>query len=106
MKMYLLLGLSIFLVGIAVTVYEVKKLVEIDATTRNIKRPKLWSFVSLAGNRGEGLLTYFIYRNRHQVVNKTREQAIEMNRRKRVSALSISFMAIGAILIVFYITKI
>lgn len=103
---FLLTGISIFLVGISATVYQLFKLVETDAITRNIKKPKFFAFLATGGKAGEGILAYLIYRRKFKVVNITEEQKIEMNRRKKILKFSISFMALGKILMIIYFLQI
>lgn len=91
---------AIIIVGIATLVFQLTKLVEIDAKTRNIPNSKLKGLLAASGQRGEGLIAYLIYRNRYKIINITENQTKEMNIIKKKIYACIGFMAVAAIAMV------
>ncbi len=39
------------------------KLINLDAKSRGIEKPTLWSFIGISGSRGEGLILYLLKRS-------------------------------------------
>ncbi|MDD6057243.1 MAG: hypothetical protein PUB98_03115 [Clostridiales bacterium] len=93
-------GGAMFLVGMTFFVYQLNKIIVIDAKTREIPSPKKAGFWAALGQRGEGLLAYFLIRKKYRVVAKTKQQEQELERGKKKALVGIVFMALGAILFV------
>lgn len=53
-----LIGLLVVTNGLFV--YQLFKLVELDASIRGMKYPKFWAFLTAGGQRGEGLILYLL----------------------------------------------
>lgn len=89
------------LLGAFTLVYQIFKLVVLDAESRGLKHPAFWGIFSLGGNNGGGgLILYLLGRNRFPVsmTDTTKEL---FNSRKRKAGLSLCFIAIGTVALVF-----
>ena len=63
-------------------VYQLFKLVELDAFVRGMKRPKFWSFLTAGVQRGKGLNLCLFKRNK-AIFSMTAEEKEEMETRKK-----------------------
>lgn len=94
------IGVAAVMVGSVFTAYQLYKLVEIDAGSRGLKRPRLWGVFSLAGNNGSGLLLYLLGRRKYPVTALTEEGRRAKEVRKKKLCVSFTFQAVGAIVAV------
>lgn len=85
------------LLGVFSLMYQVFKLVVLDAESRGLKHPKFWGIFSLGGNNGSGgLLLYLIGRNKYPSATTDEAKRIVISRKRKVG-LSLCFIAIGTI---------
>ena len=82
MTWYLLTLIGLLIVTNGLFVYQLFKLVELDAAVRGMKHPKFWAFLTTGGQRGEGLILYLLKRNK-AVFSKTAEETEELQTRKQ-----------------------
>ena len=94
------IGVAAVMVGSVFTAYQLYKLVEIDAESRGLKRPRLWGVFSLAGNNGSGLLLYLLGRRKYPVTTLSEEGRRAKEVRKKKLCVSFTFQAVGAIVCV------
>lgn len=71
-------------------VYQLFKLVELDAFVRGMKRPKFWSFLTAGVQRGKGLNLCLLKRNK-AIFSMTAEEKEELESRKKSPALFTGF---------------
>ncbi len=89
------------LLGAFSLMYQIFKLVVLDAESRGLKHPKFWGIFSLGGNNGSGgLLLYLIGRNKYPSTMTDEVKEIVISR-KRKAGLSLCFIAIGTIGLIF-----
>lgn len=87
----------ILLMGAFTLMYQVFKLVTMDAESRGLKHPKFWGVFSMGGNNGVGgLLLYLIGRKKY-VSNMSDANKEIFNSRKRRAGISLCFFVFGAI---------
>lgn len=94
------IGVASVMVGSVFTAYQLYRLVEIDAESRGLKRPRLWGVFSLAGNNGSGLLLYLLGRRKYPVTALSEEGRRAKEVRKKKLCVSFTFQAVGAIVCV------
>lgn len=82
MTWYLLTLIGLLIVTNGLFVYQLFKLVELDAAVRGMKHPKFWAFLTTGGQRGEGLILYLLNRNK-AVFSMTEEEKEELQMRKQ-----------------------
>lgn len=82
MTWYLLTLISLLVVTNGLFVYQLFKLVELDAVVRGMKHPKFWGVLAAGGQRGEGLILYLLNRNK-AVFSMTTEEKEELQMRKQ-----------------------
>ena len=70
-------------------VYQLFKLIELDASIRGMRHPKFWGLLTACGQRGEGLLVYLLMRNKAIYSMEIEEQEELENRKKRLLYLLI-----------------
>ncbi len=88
------------LLGVFSLTYRIFKLVEMDAKSRGLKHPKFWGIFTIGGNGGGRLLLYLIGRNKYPSTMTDDEKKIFISH-KRKSGLSLCFIAIGTIGLIF-----
>lgn len=86
--------------GIFVLMYQIFKMVVLDAESRGLKHPKFWGAFSIGGNNANGLILYLLRRNRYPA-NMTDNASEIFKSRKRKAGLCLCFIAIGAISLIF-----
>ena len=101
--MIVIASIMVFMVllGAFSLMYQIFKLVVLDAESRGLKHPNFWGIFSLSGNNGGGgLLLYLLGRNRFpaSMTDTTKEL---FDSRKRKAGLSLCFIAIGTIALIF-----
>ncbi|MCW0991426.1 hypothetical protein OJ934_03590 [Streptococcus anginosus] len=82
MTWYLLTLIGLLVVTNGLFVYQLFKLVELDAVVRGMKPPKFWGVLAAGGQRGEGLILYLLNRNK-AVFSMTAEEKEELQMRKQ-----------------------
>lgn len=100
---YILMAIFIviYLIGVITNVYQIYKITIIDAKARNIKHPKLMGLLATSGKSSEGLIIYLLNRKKYPIKQISDNELNEINRRKKISFVSIIFIVIGAIGFVF-----
>lgn len=93
--------IAIYLIGVITIVYQIYKITIIDAKARNIKHPKLMGLLATSGKSSEGLIIYLLNRKKYPIKQISDNELNEINRRKKISFVSILFIVIGAIGFVF-----
>ena len=87
--------MAVMIVGGVHLVFQVYKMVEMDAVSRGLKHPKFWGFFAMNGNNSAGLLMYLIGRRRYPLLDDRRNEEIE--KRKKRAGVGLIFLAVGAI---------
>ena len=89
------------ILGAFTLMYQIFRLVVLDAESRGLKHPNFWGIFSLSGTNGSGgLILYLIGRNKFPSHMAENTKQI-FNSRKRKAGLSLSFIAIGTIGLLF-----
>ena len=89
-------GAAGVIVGSFFCVYQIYRLVRVDAACRGLKHPKLWGLFSVAGNGQTGLILYLIGRRKHPILSMSKEQKDFMGRRKKRFGVGLLFLTVGA----------
>ena len=89
MTWYVLTLICLLVVTNGMFVYQLFKLVELDASIRGMRHPKFWGLLTAGGQRGEGLLLYLLTRNKAIYSMEIEEQEELANRKKRLLYLLI-----------------
>lgn len=89
MTWYVLTLICLLVVTNGMFVYQLFKLVELDASIRGMRHPKFWGLLTAGGQRGEGLLLYLLMRNKAIYSMEIEEQEELENRKKRLLYLLI-----------------
>ena len=89
MTWYVLTLICLLVVTNGIFVYQLFKLVELDASIRGMRHPKFWGLLTAGGQRGEGLLLYLLTRNKAIYSMEIEEQEELENRKKRLLYLLI-----------------
>lgn len=89
MTWYVLTLICLLVVTNGIFVYQLFKLVELDASIRGMRHPKFWGLLTAGGQRGEGLLLYLLMRNKAIYSMEIEEQEELENRKKRLLYLLI-----------------
>lgn len=97
---FAVVGAAGVIVGSFFCVYQIYKLVQVDAECRGLKHPKLWGLFSITGNGQSGLILYLIGRRKYPVLSMTEEQKGLMARRKKRFGVGLLFLAAGAVVCV------
>ena len=74
---------AFMIVGAVHTVWQIFKIVELDARSRGIKHPGLWGFISANSNGASGLILYLIGRRNYPVISLSEKMKKEIDSRKR-----------------------
>lgn len=93
-------GAAGVIVGSFFCVYQLYKLVQVDAECRGLKHPKLWGLFSVTGNGQSGLILYLIGRRKYPVLSMSEGQRDDMARRKKRFGVGLAFLALGAVVCV------
>lgn len=89
MAWYVLTLICLLVVTNGMFVYQLFKLIELDASIRGMRHPKFWGLLTAGGQRGEGLLLYLLTRNKAIYSMEIEEQEELENRKKRLLYLLI-----------------
>ncbi|SHK64400.1 hypothetical protein [Hespellia stercorisuis] len=103
MNFMMIIGFAFWLVGALFCVYQIYRMVELDARCRGLKHPKLWGVFSAGGNNQSGLILYLIGRKRFAIESMTVQQQKEMDGRKKKIGAGLVFLVLGAIICVWCI---
>ncbi len=93
-------GAAAVIVGSFFSMYQLYRLVQVDAECRGLKHPKLWGAFAVSGNNSSGLLLYLVGRRKYPVLSMSEEQQQFMNRYKKRIGVGFIFLALGAIVCV------
>lgn len=93
-------GAASLIVGSLSCVYQLYRLVQVDAECRGLKHPKLWGLFAASGNGQSGLILYLIGRRKYPVLSMSKEQRELMGRRKKRFGVGLLFLAAGAVVCV------
>lgn len=94
------IGASALIAGSFSCVYQLYKLVQVDAECRGLKHPKLWGLFAASGNGQSGLILYLIGRRKYPILAMSEEQETLMGKRKKRFGVGLLFLAVGAIVCV------
>ena len=89
MTWYVLTLICLLVVTNGMFVYQLFKLVELDASIRGMRHPKFWGLLTAGGQRGEGLLLYLLTRDKAIYSMEIEEQEDLGHRKKRLLYLLI-----------------
>lgn len=81
------MGGAVMLVGGIETVYQIYRMVLIDAAARGLKHPRFWGFFAMSGNNSGGLIMYLIGRRRYPVLHMSDDDKKEIEKRKNLPEL-------------------
>lgn len=95
--MFILTAISIVIVGMVNLVYQIYKMVVIDAKSRGLKHSGFCGLFSIGGQNGSGLILYLIGRKKYPIKSISPQENLEIQNRKKKAGISIIFLAIGAI---------
>ncbi len=93
-------GVASLIAGGFSCVYQLYRLVEVDAECRGLKHPKLWGLFAASSNGQSGLILYLIGRRKYPVLFMSEEQRDVMARRKKRFTVGLVFLAAGAVVCV------
>lgn len=93
-------GAAALIVGSFSCVYQLYRLVQVDAECRGLKHPKLWGLFAVTGNGQSGLILYLIGRRKYPILSMSEEQRELIERRKKRFGAGLLFLAAGAIVCV------
>lgn len=93
-------GAAALIVGSFFCLYQLYKLVQVDAECRGLKHPRLWGLFAASGNGQSGLILYLIGRRKYPILSMSEEQRGLIERRKKWFGAGLVFLAIGAIVCV------
>ena len=98
-KLYIVfaaVGAAAVIVGSFSCVYQLYRLVQVDAACRGLKHPRLWGLFAASGNGQSGLILYLIGRRKYPVLSMSEGQRDDMARRKKRFGVGLAFLALGA----------
>lgn len=93
-------GAAGLIVGGFFCMYQLYRLVQVDAECRGLKHPKLWGLFAVSGNGQSGLILYLIGRRKYPVLSMSEEQRELIGRRKKRFGAGLLFLTAGAIVCV------
>ena len=86
---------SFMIVGAMHTVWQIFKIVELDARSRGMKHPGLWGFLSANTNGSSGLILYLIGRRNYPVISLSEKMKKEIDSKKKRAGAGLVFLAVG-----------
>lgn len=89
-------GAAAVIVGSLFCVYQLYRLVQVDAECRGLKHPRLWGAFAVTGNGQSGLILYLIGRRKYPILSMSEEQKTLMERRKKRFGVGLLFLSAGA----------
>ena len=90
-------GAAGVVVGGFFCVYQLYKLVEVDAACRGLKHPRLWGLFAASGNGQSELILYLIGRRKYPILSMTEGQKGLIGQRKKRFGVGLVFLTAGAI---------
>lgn len=103
MLVWLMLSLGIILCSGIYFSYQLFQIIQLDATYRGMERPKLWSWLTVVGQRGEGIILYLLKRRDYPRRSMSDEDFITFqNCKKRAKFATVCELA-GAALFLYTI---
>ena len=93
-------GAATLIVGGFFCMYQLYRLVQVDAECRGLKHPRLWGLFAVSGNGQSGLILYLIGRRKYPVLSMSEEQKALIGSRKKRFGAGLLFLAAGAIVCV------
>ncbi len=93
-------GAAGVIVGSFFCVYQIYRLVQVDAECRGLKHPRLWGLLAASGNGQTGVLLYLVGRRKHPVLSMSEGQRDDMGRRKKRFGVGLVFLTLGAVICV------
>ena len=91
------IGAAAVIVGGFFSMYQLYRLVQVDAECRGLKHPRLWGAFALSGNGQSGLILYLIGRRKYPVLSMSEGQKELIGTRKKRFGAGLLFLAAGAI---------
>lgn len=86
---------SVMLAGAVNTVWQIYKIVGLDAESRGLKHPRLLGFFAANTNGSSGLILYLIGRRKYPVIRLSEETRREIESRKKRAGAGLVFLAVG-----------
>lgn len=86
---------SVMLVGAVNTVWQIYKIVGLDAESRGLKHPRLLGFFAANTNGSSGLILYLIGRRKYPVIRLSEETRREIESRKKRAGAGLVLLAVG-----------
>lgn len=86
---------AVLLVGAVNTVWQIYKIVGLDAESRGLKHPRLLGFFAANTNGSSGLILYLIGRRKYPVIRLSEETRREIESRKKSAGAGLVFLAVG-----------
>lgn len=99
-----IIGVAVLVVGSVFCVYQLYRLVQVDASCRGLKHPNLWGLLAASGDNKGGLLLYFIVRRKYPIIAISDEQRVSIEKRKKNVGVGLVLLTIGAIACILSIT--
>lgn len=93
-------GAASLIVGSLSCVYQLCRLVQVDAECRGLKHPKLWGLFAASGNGQSGLILYLIGRRKYPIRSMSEGQKKLIETRKKRFGAGLLFLAAGAVVCV------
>lgn len=93
-------GAAALIVGSFFCVYQLYRLVQVDAECRGLKHPRLWGLFAASGNGQSGLILYLIGRRKYPILSMSEAQKALIGTRKKRFGVGLLFLAAGAIVCV------
>lgn len=93
-------GAAALIVGSFFCVYQLYRLVQVDAECRGLKHPRLWGLFAISGNGQSGLILYLIGRRKYPILSMSEAQKALIGTRKKRFGVGLLFLAAGAIVCV------
>lgn len=93
-------GAAALIVGSFFCMYQLYRLVQVDAECRGLKHPRLWGLFAVSGNGQSGLILYLIGRRKYPILSMSEEQRGLIGRRKKRFGAGLVFLAAGAVVCV------
>lgn len=93
-------GAAAVIVGSFFCVYQLYRLVQVDAECRGLKHPRLWGLFAASGNGQSGLILYLIGRRKYPVLSMSQGQKDLIGRRKKRFGVGLLFLSAGAVVCV------
>ncbi len=94
---------AVMLVGGVEAMYQIYRMVLIDAKARGLKHPVFWGFFAMGGNNSGGLIMYLVGRRRYPILHMLESEKEELEKRKKSAGAGLVFLAVGTIGLIIFI---